>query len=433
MIERDQALTVLEAALAQSKADDLELALRATSEATTRFANSAITQNVETRHDRLSVTAYFGKRKGSASTNSLENAAVRGCVERAEEIAKISPEDPEALPSLGAQSYREGVPGVEATASFGPEERAAAAREMVEIARAGGATLAGTVQRYGSALALAGKNGLRAFYKTTAASTSCTADAGEDGSGWAEGAHRDVRRVDFAAIAQQATATAIAARNPREVEAGDWTVLLEPIALAGLINYMIWFWGARDTYAGRTFLSNKVGERLVGENINLESRPFDPDLFGAPFDWDGIPAYAGPWIDAGRIVRFFHDRWTAKEQGIAPTGWPMGLCLRGGTESPATLVGSVERGILVKRLWYIRAVDPMKVLLTGMTRDGTFLVEEGKIVGAVRNLRFNDSTLRVLSQIDALSAAQPTQGRDSRMRMPMVRVRDFHFDSATKF
>lgn len=434
MIERKAAIAIAEEAISTSKADDLELSIRSRSSATTRFANNAITQNIETMQRNVSATAYFGRKKGTASTTAIDGDSMRGCVHRAEAIARISPEDPESLPSLGPQTHKEFPAWLERTARFGPEQRADAAKVMVEIARANKSTLAGTVERHSSSLTLASKNGLRSHFANTAAETSCTADAGSGGTGWAGDGHRDLDRVDFSSIATQACDKALASVNPSEIEAGDWTVLLEPGAVVGLLNYLIWFWNARDTYAGTTFLSDKIGERLLGENIFLESRPSDPDLLAAPFDWDGIPSFEGLWIDAGRIVRFFHDRWTAKERGVEPTGWPQGLVLRGGDESRESLIETTERGILVSRLWYIRSVDPMKLLLTGMTRDGTFLVEEGRVVRALNNLRFNESTLDALSRVDAMTHARPAGSTGgNRMRAPMLRSHRFHFDSATLF
>ncbi len=434
MIDRSTALTIADAAIAATGADDLELSLRSASSATTRFANSAITQNIASRSDSLSVTAYFGKRKGSASTNMVDEEAVRGCVRRAEEIARLSPEDPEVLPSLGPQSYASFPHYYETSAAFGPEARAQAARSMVEIASAAGASLAGTIERTSGSYTMASKKGMRACAVGTELRASCTADAGNDGTGWASDGHRDVSRIDFEGLARRAVDKAKASANPGPIDAGDWTVLLEPAAVIGLLNYLIWFWDARDTYAGTTFLSGKIGERLMGENIFLDTRPSDPALLGAPFDWDGLPAFEGPWVEAGRIVRFFHDRFTAQKHGVAPTGWPIGLVMRGGEHSPEELIKSTERAILVSRFWYIRSVDPMKLLLTGMTRDGTFLVEEGKIVRAVKNLRFNESTLGALSRIDAMTPSLPSSGGgQAKMSIPMVRVRDFHFDSATLF
>ncbi|MDJ0869191.1 MAG: TldD/PmbA family protein [Myxococcota bacterium] len=429
MIERERSQAVLEQALAEARADDVELALRSTRAATTRFAGNAITQNVETLRPGLAVTAWFGRRSGTASTDQLDPQSVREAVRRAEASARVAPEDPETLPTLGPQRYLE-VPSFDpAVREFGPARRAEAARQMVEVARERGLSLSGAVTLREGSHALATRNGLRAYAAESAVTGSCTADAGT-GSGWAAAGHRRPERVDFAALARRASEKALAARDPIEVPAGDWSVVLEPAALAELLQWITWSWNARDTYAGRTFLSGRVGERLLGENVTLRTRPREPDLMALPFGWHGLPTVEDTWIDRGRIVRFFHDRWTARRHGVPATGWPQGLALDGGAESPEALIGGTRRGLLVTRFWYIRSVDPMRLLLTGMTRDGTFLVDDGRVVGAVKNLRFNESPLRALSAVEAMTPAAPVSGR---MLAPSARLSAFHFDSTTGF
>ena len=434
MMDERSAFALLEGALAGASSDDIELGLHLTTAATTRFANNVITQNVETREGELSVRVSFGRSSGSASTASLDEESVAAAVRRAEAIARVMPADPEWLPSLGPQDYLEIPTFVPASRAFGPEDRAEAARGMVELARSKRVELAGSITTTARTSVLATSNGLRAFNESVSVDASCTADAGDDGTGWAENGHRDVAEVDFRGLARHACDRALAAARPMEVDAGDWTVILEPPALTGLLSYMLWFWNARDTYAGRTFLSGKVGEAIVGENITLRSEPADPALLASPFDWRGIPVRARTWIERGRVVDFYHDRWTAKEKGIEPTPWPSGLVLDGGHKTREALISETERGLLVSRFWYIRSVDPMQLLLTGMTRNGTFLIEDGRITGAVRNLRFNESTLGALSRVEAMTPAVPAgQTESQRMRVPTTRIRDFHFDSVTRF
>lgn len=434
MMDERSAFALLDEALAAKTSDDVQLGLHVTTAATTRFANNVITQNVETREGDLSVRASIGQSIGSASTGSLDRDSVLGTLERAEAIARVMPADPEWLPSLGPQKYLDIPTFVSATGGFGPEDRAAAAKAMVDIAQSKRVELAGSITTTTRTTVLATANGLRAYNESVSVDASCTADAGDDGTGWAEDGHRDVSQVNFRGLARHACDRALAAANPKEVDAGDWTVILEPPALTGLLSYMLWFWNARDTYAGRTFLSGKVGERLVGENITLRSEPEDPALLAAPFDWRGIPVRPQTWIDRGRIVDFYHDRWTAKEHGRQPTPWPAGLVLEGGRSTREELISETERGLLISRFWYIRSVDPMQLLLTGMTRNGTFLIEDGRITGAVRNLRFNESTLGALSRVEAMTPAVPAgQAESQRMRVPTTRIRDFHFDSVTRF
>lgn len=431
MIGVDEARETLKKALEFVSADHAEASVWASAEGSTRFANSAITQNVAKETLGLSVRAAFGNRVGSASTTDLSEEGLRAVVQRAEELARMAQPDTEYLPPPEPAEYQETGCYCEATAQAGPEERAEGVCSAIELCRKSGVRSAGSFATWSSFFAVANTRGLFAQNRETGARFLVTAMT-DDSSGWAESWSRDVAQVSPADAAQRALEKALAARNPRDSEPGRYTVVLEPAAVAEMLAFVCWSLDAKAAHEGRSAFSGKEGQKIAAESVTVLSRPADPRCPGAPVFGDGMPVPDVTWIDRGVLSNLAYSRYWAQKANHAFTGWPTNLIIEGTSADVEDLVAQVERGILVTRFWYIRHVDPMKLLLTGMTRDGLFWIEGGKVRHALKNMRFNESAINMLAQVRALGKPQLT-GDYVPALVPPLLVDGFNFSSTTTF
>ncbi len=448
-VSRDEARGVLDRVREAATADEFEAWLGGGAHALTRFAENTIHQNVAHRSLWLTVRAAFGKRTARLDTNRLDPDGIRACVERAERLARVAPEDPELLPVVAGPQTYEAVEAFDAaTAASTPEARAAAVKEVVDACAAAGAKAAGAFEvadgrigGYGEVGTVAFLNsaGVFAWHAATSASFTLTVAAG-DASGWAHGEGWRTADFDPVALGKRALAKALAARDARDLEPGRYQVVLEPAAVVELVG---WFLGdafsALAVEEGRSPLCGKLGSKIGGENVTLA------DDFravrAAPFDEEGTPCRRVVLIEKGVQKGLLHDRKTAKKMGAEPTGhaprqpssWgphPRAIVLEGGGAGGVEdLVRKVDRGVLVTRFWYSNTVDERQGLVTGMTRDGTFRIEKGEVRHAVKNMRFNESLLSLLERIEALGAPERVYGS----LVPPAVVRDFNFASATRF
>jgi predicted Zn-dependent protease len=259
------------------------------------------------------------------------------------------------------------------------------------------------------------------------------------GSGWAAADAQDWTRLDVRGVAQRAIEKARASRTPVAIEPGRYTVILEPQAVGDLVQLMIFYMGAREADEGRSpFVKqeggSKVGEKIVDQRINIYSDPTDPQLLAQPFDGEGLPLGRQEWVKDGVLQQMYYTRFWAQRSNKPPTGFPSSVKMAGGAQSMDQLIAATERGVLVTRLWYLREVDPRTILYTGLTRDGTFLIENGRISKAVRNFRFNDSPLFLLNNLDALGQPQRLAGTEAGgdVVMPAVKSHDFNFTSLSE-
>jgi PmbA protein len=425
---------------------DVEAVLTAESSALTRFANNAIHQNVAERSGHLSVRAQIDGRTARATTNRLDEASIRQVVEESISLTKLQEPDPALLP-LSATGLL-ASPAVsrwhEPTARVTPTERAQAVAEAIGLVESAGQTAAGIYSTSESVFALLNSNGVFAFYPETMANFSITAMAA-DSSGWAKGsacAHHD---LDPAAMARAAAGKAHFSREPIELPPGAYTVVLEPAAVLDLVGQMFGDFSATAISDGRSFLRDRIGEKLFGENITIYDDAYHPLQAGAPFDGEGLPRRALTLVDRGVVRDVAFCRQAAHAAGVEPTGHgfplpneygeaPMNIVIAGGSTPVADMIASTARGILVTRLWYIREVDPYEKIMTGMTRDGTFLIEDGRVSRGVRNFRFNQALPELLSNVEALSPAVRASGEEAfDMVVPGMLVRDFHFTEVTRF
>ncbi|HET6202183.1 MAG TPA: TldD/PmbA family protein [Planctomycetota bacterium] len=411
--DREQARRILERALGACGGAEARADLTASVSALTRFGAGAITQNSVRENAVLAIEVALDAKAGSSSTNRLDDAGVRACAEDALAAARLAPPDPEHMPVLGSETYADIQAFVERTAAATPQDRARGVETAIRICRGSKSVGAGTFSTDASVQAIATSAGLFAFHPSTEADFTLTART-NDGTGAAKvdaGGVRDVARIDPEALARAASERANRSRDPKPVEPGDWTVLLEPMAAREFVLLLATSLDARDAEEGRSFFSvhddpdrrSRLGERVVGENVTFRTDPARPDLLGSPFDGEGMPVRPTPWIEKGVLRNLSVTRFWGKKTGREPTPAPRSLVLDGEDRSRDELLRLADRALLIPNFWYIRSVDPMRALFTGLTRDGVFLVEKGEIVHPVKNLRFNESPAVLLSNVRAFS------------------------------
>lgn len=429
MMNRDDALITLEQTLALVSADTATVSLSANREGATRYANNIITQNVAADRITLRVSAAFGQKVGVATTNQLDRDSLADAVKRAEDAARASDPDLEYLPPLGPQDYPTVHGHSPATAATGPQDRAKIVAALTTAPRNADYRAAGSVTVSEDFSAIATSAGLRAYHPSTSARVLCTVIA-DGASGWAGAGSYDLTAISIDEIAEQAFRKAENARNPIEVEPGPTTVVLEPQAAADLLEYLVYDMDAKAADEGRSVFTGKEGTRIAGPDITVRSIPAHGLVPGSPILGDGDAASDVTWLDAGVVKNLKTSRFWSEKTGRPRVGMPGNIIMDGGNASTANLIAQVERGLLVTRFWYIRTVDPMKQLLTGMTRDGVFRIENGKVAGAALNMRFNESPIRMLSNVKALGTPVPTR---EEVVAPALLVNDFHFTSVTRF
>lgn len=427
---------LVEIALKSASAEHLFVSFSDETGGTTRFANNQVTQNVDVRRRTFSATAMLGQQRGRASTSDLSADGIRDAVKRAETIAKASPPDPEAMPPLGKQQYQI-LPTMRAeTAEATPERRIVDASKAIALCRLENVQAAGIVSAYTSATGLAANSGLFAFETRTRAEFSLTATAA-DSSGWVSAANRSIDDLDVERRTRIAVDKARKSAQPRELPAGRYTVILEPAAVAGIFGSVVGAMEAKSYHRGTSALAGKLNQQILDSRLTLRNRPDHGALLGGGFDAQGLSTDYHAWIDRGVLKRLSYDRFTAREHNTDPTFRPDAMHLSGSEplgESVDTLIKTTDRGVLVTNFWYIRDVNRTDLTLTGMTRDGTFLVENGQIVGGLVNFRFHDSPLRAFNNIDAFTIPmEAISNETSKMLVPAMRIRDFNFSSVTRF
>ena len=382
----------------------------------------------------VAVTAGFGKRHASVSGGEVTPDALERLVAKAEELARLAPKDPEHVGELPPQQYLPVDPWADSTAEATPERRAEAVATAIRVAGEDDLESAGYFEHGHGFSAVGNSRGLFAWGRRTDADFSVTMRAdGGAASGWGSSNGRDIDEVDCAAAIDVAAQKALAARDPKTLAPGVYPVILEPAAVAEFLGYAVHTMNARKADEGRSFFAtpgggNKIGTQVVGEGVTLRSDPTHPAVPTLAFGGDGLPVRPRAWISKGVVEQLIYDRYWAGRQGVEPTGSPVNLILEGGEGSLADLIANTDRAVLVTRFWYIRFLDPQTILLTGLTRDGTFWVEDGRIRHAVKGFRFNESPISLLSAVTALS--RPT--RVGGAYVPAVAAGEFTFSSASE-
>ncbi|MCX8036532.1 MAG: TldD/PmbA family protein [Candidatus Sumerlaeia bacterium] len=404
--------------------------LHTVEEAATRYANSEITQNAVAADAELEVEAAFGSQTGQCSTNRLDYDSIAECVRRAEAIARVSPPDPEYMPPVEPMDGPLG--GGRTFPLPAPDQCAEAVARAVALAERAEMTGAGSFTVRTRATAVGNSAGLFAHYEETEALAAFSATA-SDSVGWAHARAFDPAALDLEAVARRAIEKAAAGRSPRELEPGCYEVVLEAAAVAELLAFFFYYqMDAKAGDEGRTFLSGKRGKAIAQPAVTIYSDPASSDCPSRPFTDEGLPLRRWDWIREGVLTNLILSRYWAKKSGLVPTGIPTNILMEGGCATMDDMVAATRRGLLVTRFWYVRAVEPMRDLYTGMTRDGLFLIEDGRVAAPVKNLRFNESAAQLLNRVELIGRPQLT-GTMLRMWVPPVKASAFQFTSATQF
>jgi PmbA protein len=413
-------------------------------DALTRFANNTIHQNVAEHGVTVSIRTVVDGRTARVSTNRLDEDALRAAVDDCLSLASSQPKDAHLLALPGKQRYRKVNRFTPGTATLSAEDRARAVKRACDLADKNGQVAAG-IFASGQTQTLQGNSrGLLTSYRQTQAEFSITMQQGSAAS-WAKGNAPDVHLLDPIGLAKIASEKAALAQDPIELAPGSYTVILEPAAVLDLIGFLFYDFSATAVADKRSCFSGRLGKQLFGKNINITDDVYHPEQLGASFDGEGMPRQRVTLVDQGVIRNMVYSRRSAKKAKTKPTGHgfalpndygeaPMNLVVAGGKSSLHEMIASTERGLLVTRLWYIREVDPYEKVMTGMTRDGLFLVEKGKVGKAVRNFRFNQSILEMLKNVELLGPSRRATAEESfEMVVPPMKVTHFHMSEVTKF
>ncbi|MEX2159303.1 MAG: TldD/PmbA family protein [Dehalococcoidia bacterium] len=431
--------------LAMSKADQTEVLIFSPHSALTRFANNYIHQNVEQQDFDVRVRSIVGKKIGVAGSNDTSDEGLRNVVDRALMLARHQRENHDftSLPGPKPITYVNGY--VERTARTGPEERAAVVKQICDAASSNGLVAAGAFRTSTAAVAIANSLGVFAYDLTTMTDIN-TVVMGEQGSGHAERISMDVGDIDGAEVAKEAVDKALRNVNQTEIPPGEYDVVFQPYAVADILDFFAYLsFGAQAFLEKRSFMAGRLGEQVMGENITLWDDGLAPDTTPNPFDFEGVPKQRVTFVDKGIAQGVVWDSYTGGKEGRESTGHalpagstfgpvPSNMYLQTGDASIDDMVASTKRGVWVSRFWYTRPVHPLNVVVTGMTRDGTFLIEDGKITSPVRNLRFTQSYLDAMNNVELI-------GKDSMLsqaiagvsRVPALKIRNWNFTGVSQY
>jgi predicted Zn-dependent protease len=436
-----------------TKGADALVTLRSSREGNTRFAVNEISTSGDVERLSIALTVQLGQRSATAVTNQQDDRSIDDLVGRTLRMARLAPENPEDMPPLGHQSYAPAKNAADpATIKLAPEVRAKAVGAALAAGQTGHVVMAGFVNHASHSLAIGTSAGLWAYHTWTSCGMSCTARTSDGtGSGWAGAGSNRMADLDAGAIAKIAVDKASASAKPRQLEPGRYTVILEPAAVASLLAFLTNSLDARRADEGRSyFTKHRPGDKLFPQTITLRSDPADAGLGALPFDAEGFPLTPTRWVDKGVLTGLPYSRYWAKKQGKQPTGrvggaggfgggggggggGGAGWTLDGGTASRDELIKGVQRGVLITRFFYLRALDPQSILATGLTRDGVFLIENGAIAHPVNNFRFNESPVQMLARCDGLGAtAIPSGVEGGAMRVPILRSHEFNLASTSE-
>ena len=459
MLDQTQAEQIFQRIKSFGSGVEIEVIFSSTDHSLTRFANNTIHQNVSELNEAASIRVAFDGKTARASTNRFDDDSLKRAVQAAETMAKVQESDPDRLPmAQAAEAKGTNAPSrwFENTAAITPADRADAVGKIVAVAKKNKLVTAGIYSSSRFAETIVNSNGLVAHHRQTSAEVSITMLA-DDSSGWQKANSPDVADLEPVRLGEIAAEKAARSRKPQELPPGKYTVILEPAAVLDVVGFMFWDFGGQSILDQRSFLNNRISTRLFGENITIVDDVSHPLQSNAPFDGEGVRRSRVPLVENGVIKRLVYARSTAEkmrkseyadkvgEIAVTGHGFPlpneMGeaplnvvFITPGGEQSVEQMIAGTERGILITRLWYIREVDPYQKILTGMTRDGTFVVENGKVKSGIRNFRFNQSLIEMLNHVEAMGKPVRASGEESfDMVAPAMKVGEFNFTEVTKF
>jgi predicted Zn-dependent protease len=438
ILTEDECKAILKKALSYSKADECEISLNGSDSGNIRYARNSVSTSGALSSTSMAISSAFGKKLGIVTLNEYTDEAISSAVKRSEELAKLAPENPEYMPFLGPQTYAPSATMfIPATAAITPAQRTTMVAQSLDVAKQNKLTAAGFLQNSAGFSSMMNSHGLFAYNTSTDVNFSVTLrTADSQGSGYSTKGYNDVAKLDTLAFTKIAAQKASGSANARAIEPGKYTVILEPAAGIVLLEQLYGSLDARSADEGRSFLSKpggktKLGEKLVDERVNIYTDPWHPDLPSSSWSGDGQPQVKRSWIEKGVVKNFNYSRYWAQKKGVAPIPYPGNIIMEGGTQTLEELIKGTEKGILVTRMWYIRPVDPQTLLFTGLTRDGTFYIENGQIKFPIKNLRFNESPVIMLNNLDALGKTERTVSGESGQNalIPPMRIKEFTFSS----
>ncbi|MFT4566013.1 MAG: putative Zn-dependent protease [Saprospiraceae bacterium] len=428
---KEEAKQIMNKALQFSKADGCEINLSGDNSGNIRYARNSVSTAGARSNQTLVVQSNFGKKVGTATIEEFDNASLEKVVRRSEELAQLSPESEEFMPPLGPQIHDPYVGYHQNTADISPDYRAAVAAASIEPARDKDVTAAGFFEDSSRFSSIINSNGLFAYRRATGLDFTVTMRSNDgSGSGWVTRDFNDVGRFDAEEASRIAIDKALMSKDAKAIEPGKYTVILEPAASVGLLRNMFRSFNARSADEGRSFMSkegggNKIGEKIVDERIKVYSDPLNPLVPTSTWTGDGTPRKKTSWIEGGVVKNLSYSRYWAGQKGVAAIPFPSNAIMEGGDASLEDLIKDTKKGILVTRMWYIRNVDPQTLLYTGLTRDGTFYIENGKLKHPIKNFRFNESPIIMLNNLETLGQQVRVDGN----LIPYMKIRDFTFTS----
>jgi len=437
-LSREEVERITTRRLSASRADSCVVHVNGGDKVNLRFARNSATSNGARSGISVAITSQFAQQSGTVTVNGVDEAALDAAQRRSEEIARAAPADSEQMPPPGSQSYAPNLAHDAATAELETAQLAEAARTAIDTAEIRDVDAAGYGEGGGCFRAIANSAGLFAYERESIADFTITARR-KDGSwsGWAGGSQFRFDALDPAGIARKAVDKAAHDQPPRDLDPGQYTVLLEPSAAGEMLRYLMWALDARAADEGRSWMSgaggeSKLGQTLLDSRVTITSDPADPLAPSPTFDREGMPHERTVWIENGVVKTLACSRYWAHESGRKSRPAPAALMMAGGATSLEEMIRATPRGILVTRVWYTNMLDPQTLLLTGLTRDGNFLIENGEIAGPVRNFRFNESLIAMLSNIAAIGPSERIHGGDlhgAPVAAPPLLVNDFTFSS----
>ncbi|GAA4198795.1 TldD/PmbA family protein [Pedobacter jeongneungensis] len=431
ILSKEEAQAILKKVVGFSKADFCEVSLSGSDGGNIRYARNAVSTAGQISTMSLGVSSTFGKKTGSATINEFDDASLQKVVKRAEELAMLAPENPEFMPPLGPQTFAESNTFNAKTAAITPDTRAEMVGKSLSVSKAAGLDAAGFLENATRFNAIMNSKGLFAYNKGTNVSFSVTVRNKQGtGSGYVEQDFNDLDKMDTLALSKIAASKANGSAGAKAIEPGKYTVILEPLAASDIIGNMFRGFDARSADEGRSFMSKKgggtrLGEQLFSENVNIYSDPMNTEIPSSTFTGEGLPVKRTQWVEKGVVKNLSYSRYWAAQKNVQPLPFSRSMIIEGGNQSLEELIKSTEKGILVTRFWYIRSVDPQTLLLTGLTRDGTFYIENGEIKFPIKNFRFNESPVIMLNNVEALG--KPV--RTGSGLIPPMKIRDFTFTS----
>ncbi|MCJ8209452.1 TldD/PmbA family protein [Mucilaginibacter sp. RS28] len=439
IFSQEEAQALMKKALSFSKADECEINFNGSVGGNIRYARNSVSTSGSVSQTSMVISSAFGKKLGVVTLNEYDDKSIESAVRRSEELAQLAPENPEYMPMLGPQNFAAPSPRLydQKTGDMTPKQRTDMVAQSLQVAKDGKLTAAGFLQNQGAFSAMMNSKGLFAYNKSSDINFSITMRTTDGaGSGYASRDFEDFNDMDTLKLSQIAGKKASGSAGAKALEPGKYTVILEPAAGVVLLENLYGGLDARSADEGRSFLSKKgggtkLGEKLLDERVNIYSDPQDPRMPTSTWSGEGLPQEKISWIEKGVIKNLFYSRYWAQKKGVKPVPGPSGVIMEGGDASLEDLIKSTEKGILVTRLWYIRPVDPQTLLYTGLTRDGTFYIENGQIKFPVKNFRFNESPVIMLNNLEALGKPERTVSGESFQSalIPPMKIRDFTFSS----